>query len=123
MLSVIDMIKRIATAIVTAELGLVRFRVALGNVVIGSAPAALTLPHPHRGGGSGSGGYLDFEEEREERQEKLLELLKQVRPETWDDAGGRGTISAFGGKIVITQTLEIHEIIGGRFAYTENLYP
>ncbi len=75
------------------------------------------------GGGGSGGGYIDFEEEREERQEKLLELLKQVRPETWDDAGGRGTISTFGGKIVITQTLEMHEIIGGRFAYTENLYP
>ena len=80
-----------------------------------------------RGGGGGRGGgrcgLIDFEETREKRQENLVELLKTIRPESWDDGGGRGTVTAFSDKLVITQTVEMHEIIGGRFAYTENLRP
>ncbi len=74
------------------------------------------------GGGGGGGGLIDFEQEREERQEKLVELLQKVRPETWDPAGP-GAITAFGDKLVITQTLEMHEVIGGRFAYTTDFFP
>ncbi len=75
------------------------------------------------GGGGGQGGLIDFEEERETRQESLTELLKQIQPDTWDDGGGLGTITAFSNQLVITQTLEMHEVIGGRFAYTKNFYP
>ncbi len=74
-------------------------------------------------GGGGQGGLIDFEEEREKRQESLTELLKQIQPDTWDDGGGLGTITAFSNQLVITQTLEMHEVIGGRFAYTKNFYP
>ena len=55
-------------------------------------------------------------EQFEERQEGLIELLKQVHPDTWDDGGGPGTVTAFGHYLVITQTLEMHEIVGGRYA-------
>ncbi len=75
------------------------------------------------GGGGQGGGLIDFEEEREERQEGLIELLKQIQPQTWDDGGGPGTITAFSAQLVITQTLEMHEVIGGRFAYTKDFYP
>ena len=59
----------------------------------------------------------------EEKQEALIEMLKSIRPETWDDGGGLGTVTPVADKLVITQTLEMHEIIGGRFAYTEDLRP
>ncbi len=75
------------------------------------------------GGGGGQGGLIDFEEEREDRQESLTELLKQIQPQTWDDGGGLGTITAFSNQLVIRQTLEMHEVIGGRFAYTKDFYP
>ena len=75
------------------------------------------------GGGGGQGGLIDFEEEREDRLESLTELLKQIQPQTWDDGGGLGTITAFSNQLVIRQTLEMHEVIGGRFAYTKDFYP
>lgn len=75
------------------------------------------------GGGAGGGGLIDFEQDREDRQETLIELLKAIRPSTWDDGGGPGTITAFSDKLVITQNLEMHEIIGGRFAYTKDFFP
>ena len=75
------------------------------------------------GGGGQGGGLIDFEEERQERQEGLIELLKQIQPQTWDDGGGSGTIATFSNQLIITQTLEMHEVIGGRFAYTKDFYP
>ena len=60
-------------------------------------------------------GQPDFEGMREDQLEKLIALLKTVRPDTWDDQGGRGTIAAFGRKLIITQTVEMQEIIGGSF--------
>ncbi len=75
------------------------------------------------GGGGGQGGLIDFEEEREERQTDLVSLLEAIRPLTWVAGGGLGTITPFGPNLVITQTLEMHEIIGGRFAYTKDFYP
>lgn len=75
------------------------------------------------GGGGGQGGLIDFEQEREERQKSLTDLLKAIQPDTWDDGGGLGTITAFSSQLVIRQTLEMHEVIGGRFAYTKDFYP
>lgn len=63
--------------------------------------------------GGGEGELIDFEALREEQIEKLIEVIKNIRPETW--AGGRGTISEFRGQLVIAQTIEMHELIGGQF--------
>ncbi len=67
--------------------------------------------------GPGDPGYgrPDFEGARQEELDKLVALLKQVRPQSWDEEGGNGTITPFGDKLVITQTIELHEIIGGAF--------
>jgi hypothetical protein len=71
------------------------------------------------------------EQELEERLTALRELIEQtVAPETWDlsDArgtpggggpgaagGGRGRIRIYNSSLVITNTIEVHEMIGGRF--------
>ncbi len=73
------------------------------------------------GPGDPAYGRPDFETAREEELEKLVTLLKQVRPQAWDDGGGNGTITAFGDKLVITQTIELHEIIGGAFGKLRSL--
>ena len=74
---------------------------------------------PGDSGGSFEGGgrdeRIDFEVLREEQLDKLIDLVKQIRPATWHDNGGEGTVAAFGGKLVISQTIEMHEIIGGMF--------
>lgn len=58
----------------------------------------------------------DFESMREEELEKLIELLRAIHPESWRENGGRGTIAAHGSQLVVTQTIEMHEIIGGAFS-------
>ena len=63
----------------------------------------------------GGGEQIDFEGRREEQLEKLIELIKKIKPLTWQDSGGKGTIAEFRGKLMISQTIEMHEIIGGRF--------
>ena len=67
--------------------------------------------------GPGDPGYgrPDFEGMREEELAKLVNLLKQVRPQSWQEGGGRGTITPFSDKLIISQTIELHEIIGGAF--------
>ena len=73
------------------------------------------------GPGDPAYGRPDFESAREEELDKLVALLKQVRPRTWDDGGGSGTITPFGDKLVIIQTIELHEIIGGAFGQARAL--
>lgn len=67
--------------------------------------------------GPGDPGYgqPDFKGMREAELEKLVNLLKQVRPQSWQEGGGRGTITPFSDKLIISQTIEMHEIIGGAF--------
>ncbi len=67
----------------------------------------------HHGPGGPEFGQPDFQGVRENQLDELVALLKTVRPQTWDDQGGRGTITPFGDKLVISQTIEMHEIIGG----------
>ena len=52
----------------------------------------------------------------QEELQQLIDVIKTVRPETWQDGGGPGTLQAFGDKLVISQTIEMHEIIGGTFS-------
>ncbi len=75
----------------------------------------------HHGPGDPGYGRPDFKGVREEELQKLVALLKSVRPKTWEDEGGKGTITPFGDKLVITQTIEMHEIIGGAFEQMRTL--
>ena len=78
------------------------------------------------GGGGGSSGtqyfaeYFDVEEEEEDkatlqeearaRMEALIQLMQNtVEPDSWFDAGGKGTIMAYESKkIIVRQTRQIH---------------
>lgn len=71
---------------------------------------------PGDGGGIIQGGgdeRIDYEANREEMVAKLLDIIRSIQPETWKENGGRGIVKEFQGKLVITQTVEVHEIIGG----------
>ena len=74
--------------------------------------------------GPGDPGYgrPDFKGMREEELAKLVNLLKQVRPRSWQEGGGRGTITPFSDKLVISQTIELHEIVGGAFDQVRRLH-
>ncbi len=65
--------------------------------------------------GSGGNELIDFQGLREEKLEQLLELIKKIKPESWKENGGLGTIAEFHGKLMISQTIEMHETIGGAF--------
>src|SRR5262245_58261962 len=44
--------------------------------------------------------------------DQLIDVIKNlIRPEYWSDRGGLGTIAPFGGRLIITQTPEIHNAI------------
>ncbi len=51
----------------------------------------------------------------EELRDELIRLLKEFQPKSWRDNGGRGTISVMGNALMIRQTCEVHEFIGGRW--------
>lgn len=65
--------------------------------------------------GSGGNELIDFQGLREEKLEQLLELIKKIKPDSWKENGGLGTIAEFHGKLMISQTIEMHETIGGAF--------
>ena len=63
-------------------------------------------------------------ERYEPRIESLIIRLWESNPASWDVNGGRGTITPFADKVVITQTLDMHELIGGqRFVYVAHFLP
>lgn len=88
---------------------------------------------------SGAGGQEDDEEsgqqaeqETEQRMNTLRQLIEQtIAPETWDltgspsaqssttGGGGRGRIRVFNRSLIVTNTVEVHEMIGGLFAFGE----
>ena len=51
----------------------------------------------------------------QELREQLIGMLKEFQPDTWKEHGGRGTISIMGNEIMIRQTAEMHELIGGKW--------
>ena len=51
----------------------------------------------------------------QELREQLIDMLKDFRPDTWKEHGGRGTISIMGNELMIRQTCEMHELIGGKW--------
>jgi len=89
------------------------------------------------GGGSGGGqsGQQDNESGQqaeqliEQRLTKLKDLIQRtIAPETWDltgtqgasvaaGAGGRGRIEIYSRSLVISNTIEVHEMISGAFSF------
>ena len=51
----------------------------------------------------------------QELRDQLIGMLKDFRPDTWKERGGRGTISIMGNELMIRQTCEMHELIGGKW--------
>ncbi len=51
----------------------------------------------------------------EELRDELIHMLKDFRPESWKEHAGRGTISIMGNELMIRQTCEMHELIGGKW--------
>ncbi len=58
---------------------------------------------------------IDFQAIREEQLEKLMAVILSINPSSWFVNTGSGTVSEFRGKLIIAQTIEMHEIIGGQF--------
>lgn len=86
-------------------------------------------------GGSGQKGQStdQLEQENERRILKLRQLIEQtIAPETWDltgsenagggqavGGGGRGRIRVLNTSLVVLNTIEVHEMIAGAFAFGE----
>ncbi len=51
----------------------------------------------------------------QELRDQLIGMLKDFQPDTWKEHGGRGTISIMGNELMIRQTAEMHELIGGKW--------
>ncbi len=80
-----------------------------------------TVAAQRLGGGGLSGGDNEERMTRTDRLariggEQLVEvILKTIKPDSWEENGGRGTIIYWGTQryLIITQTDEVHEQIGG----------
>lgn len=77
-------------------------------------------------GGSGGGGNEDSGEQAEqdllEQLEDLRAIIEEtIEPESWDTAtgavAGQGRIRIFRNSLIVTNTIEVHEAIAGRFAF------
>ena len=76
---------------------------------------------PFDPGNNGDGEDQDAEQLKKERMAQLIELIKTtIEPESWyregREGGGQGTIAAFNERIVVCNSIEVHEKIGGFFA-------
>lgn len=61
-----------------------------------------------------SGGETDEDEDKQERLEALVELIRTtVEPSSWAENGGPGTISLYNDFIVVSNTVAVHEKIAG----------
>jgi hypothetical protein len=79
------------------------------------------------GGGQGGGqeenvGGQQEEQQLEQRLERLREkITRTIAPESWDTgqagATGRGRIEVYNTFIIVYNTIEVHEMIGGYFAF------
>jgi hypothetical protein len=71
------------------------------------------------GGGSASNLFSDDDddeetEELEERVQAIIDMLVEtVEPESWSQNGGQGTATAVRDVIIVNNSIEVHEKIGG----------
>jgi hypothetical protein len=84
----------------------------------GSGPVAPAPGGPGPGIGMGGGGLGGMEgvplTEAERRAESLKRLIcTAVKPDSWSEAGGHGTISEYNGLIVINHTSKAHQKVEG----------
>ncbi len=71
-------------------------------------------------GGQQSQGGEQAEQELEDRVEDLGERIQRIiAPDSWDTVGGRGRIEVFGQTLWVYNTVEVHEMIAGRFVFGE----
>jgi hypothetical protein len=64
--------------------------------------------------GGGTGGFVGLQRLRLENLEDLITtIITSIEPDSWEDRGGPGTIVNHEYYLVITNTLEVHEKIGG----------
>lgn len=78
----------------------------INQMMPGARPAGATSPVNAGPGGAGGGAAADFD--------SLIELITTtVKPQTWDEVGGPGTVSEFRNNLslVISQTQDVHEEI------------
>ena len=63
------------------------------------------------------GGQNDDREEDEDDDERNDEIKDWIRaivePDSWDAAGGPGTVEIFNKQLIVRNTLTVHEILGG----------
>jgi uncharacterized membrane protein YgcG len=87
-----------------------------------------------QGQGQDEEGGQQGEQQIEQRMGRLRDLIQNsIAPETWDTTGntgpgagrsasgaggGRGRIEVHGRSLVITNTIEVHEMIAGRFSFS-----
>ena len=65
-------------------------------------------------GRRGTGGAGDPSAKLDTRTRKLIEVITgAIEPGSWQINGGRGTIGYFRGRLVIRNSLEVHQRIGG----------
>lgn len=91
-----------------------------GGAAAGPGPAAggfggPQLPGPGLGEGGFGGmamGASDRRNEHENHADALIDLMTtNVDPESWQEVGGPGSVSAYHGLIVVTQTARTHKKI------------
>jgi hypothetical protein len=46
-------------------------------------------------------------------RELMTLIVETVEPESWKSAGGHGTISALRRQIVVRNSLQVHQMLGG----------
>lgn len=68
--------------------------------------------------GQGNSASAEESQGRASRAEtdvqRLIEMIQTViAPDSWQKAGGRGTIQGYGAKIAVLNTIEVHEKLGG----------
>lgn len=74
--------------------------------------------------GGSQGGESESGQEEQEMEARLTELStmiqRTIEPSSWNlgNAGGRGTIEVFNRSLIVYNTIEVHEQIGGPFSFT-----
>lgn len=97
-----------------ADAGVVPGGMGQVSVPMGGAGSPSAVVGGGASGGFGSPAAGNAGGASQEDFDKLIDLIKTtVKPETWDDGGGTGTISSFNVNLslVVSQTQEVHEQI------------
>lgn len=90
-------------------------RVAAGAVgvqpVVGEWNSGVQLIGEDSGGQEGRNGQVDDPEAR--MRELVNVITATLEPDSWDVNGGRGSVRPFRGRLVVRNTLAVHQMLGG----------